>query len=116
LRTLLIDDLRVLDVDKICRTYEEGIFALGFDGPWDKLYLDHDLGDSYEDEEGIHRELTGYSVMCWLERNPEFLPTEIEFVTANPVGRQNMQRVYTKILETLDESWDYYSDIREEDD
>lgn len=98
IKTLLIDDQRSFAVDKICRTYEEGIAALSSE-KWDILYLDHDLGDSYEDENGIHRELSGYSIMCWLEEHPEHLPLEIEFVTANPVGRDRMALVRSKLYD-----------------
>ena len=98
LRTLLIDDIRNFNVDRVCRTYEDGINALKSE-KWDILYLDHDLGDSYEDSEGVHRELTGYSIMCWLEEHPEHLPGEIEFVTANPVGRDKMMAVRRKLYE-----------------
>jgi hypothetical protein len=61
-------------------------------GPWDVLYLDHDIS-SYEDG----REYTGYDVMCFLEANPHLLPREIRLVTANPAGRVRMQAVIEKL-------------------
>lgn len=92
MRTLLIDDLRNLDVTQTERKYFQGIMALQDDGPWDILYLDHDLASFYQ-----RGEMTGYNVMCWLEKNPQYLPKEIILVTSNPVGRQRMQQVIDKL-------------------
>ena len=86
MRTLLIDDIREFNVNRIARSYDDGVCALLQEGPWDVLYLDHDLGD--EDPAK-----TGYGIMCWFEQHPEYLPKKIEFVTGNQVGRVNMQRV-----------------------
>jgi len=92
---LLIDDLRkwedilylqTVDEYLISRSYKEGIKRLE-ESRWDVLYLDHDLGE----------DKTGYDVMCWLEEHPEFLPGDIFFVSANPVGRQRMQQVKEKL-------------------
>jgi hypothetical protein len=85
--TLLIDDQRNLPADRVARTYQEGIEALA-ERHWDVLYLDHDLGD-FSGVEG--RELTGYDIACWLERNPQHLPDRIEIVTSNPAGRRNIE-------------------------
>lgn len=92
MKTLLIDDIRNMDVTHIARTYNEGIQALIYDGPFDVLYLDHDLGCFDGDQEQ-----TGYTVMCWLEANPQYLPERIELVTANPVGRVRMEAVIQKL-------------------
>lgn len=105
MRVLLIDDLRDLDyvvgsylgkdtndlLGVVERTYDGGIAALK-NGPWDVLFLDHDLGDY---ENGVER--TGYNVVCFLEENPEFLPKKIILVTSNPVGRMKMQAVIDKL-------------------
>ena len=92
--TLLIDDQRNLPADRVARTYQEGIDALA-EQHWDLVYLDHDLGD-YSGAGG--REMTGYDIACWLERNPQHLPNRIEIVTNNPAGRRNielaLQRLY----------------------
>lgn len=93
LKTLLIDDVRDLPVDEIARTYWDGIEALEKRGPWDLLVLDHDLGNYSEDG----TELTGYDVVCWLEQNPQYLPKEIQLITANPVGRQRMRQVIERL-------------------
>lgn len=92
-RTLLIDDLRNLGADIIARNYWAGIDALTKMGPWDLLLLDHDLA-SYEND-GTER--TGYSIMCWLEQNPQYRPREIQFVTSNPVGRNKMEVVRKRL-------------------
>src|SRR5437899_1940719 len=49
-RVLVVDDIRGIDAPDgaevvIARTAEDGIEALGY-GPWDRVYLDHDLGDA----------------------------------------------------------------------
>lgn len=61
------------------------------------LSLDHDLGDPDAP--------TGYDIMEWIERSVEFdgfiLP-DINFHTANPTGRANMQAALDSILRRLD--------------
>jgi len=89
-RILLIDDIRTFTVDKIARTYDEGIAAQ--EEKWDRLLLDHDLGDFLDG-----RERTGYDIMCWLEEHPEHLPKEIIPVTDNPVGRKKILQVIRKL-------------------
>lgn len=79
-------------------TFDQGIFELTVGGPWDVLYLDHDLGDPDPDK-------TGYGIMKWLEakcneddvQREFFLPKKIVLVTSNPVGRKNMQVVIDKL-------------------
>lgn len=91
---LLIDDVRTMPVDKIVRTYDEGIQALQ-ENKWDIVWLDHDLG-CFKDG----KEYTGYTILCWLEENPRFLPKNIRLVTSNPVGRARMQMVIDKLYGT----------------
>jgi hypothetical protein len=86
---LLIDDFRDFYVDKICRTYDEGIAALSSE-VWDVLWLDHDLGPMSGDRHGGH-------VMDWLEEHPENLPGLIICVSSNPPGRQYIESVVKKI-------------------
>jgi len=86
---LLIDDFRDFYVDKICRTYDEGIKALS-EEPWDVLWLDHDLGPMSGGKSGGH-------VMDWLEEHPEHLPGFIVCVSDNPYGRQYIERVVKKL-------------------
>lgn len=90
MRTLLIDDMRNLIVDRTARTYDDGIHALTCEGPFDILYLDHDLG-----EEDPRK--TGMGIMNFLEANPEYKPGTIVLVTSNPVGRKQMQVVIDKL-------------------
>ena len=90
-KILLIDDMRTIPgVTRIARTFEDGLAALK-DGGWNKLLLDHDLGDESNPEK------TGYDIMCWLEANQCYLPGSIEIVSANPVGRKRMQVVIDKL-------------------
>jgi hypothetical protein len=79
-------------------TYDAGLFALKFHGPWDVLYLDHDLGES-----DPHK--TGYGIMNYLESiedvvKPLLLPKKIVLVTSNPVGRRQMQVVVDRLYPT----------------
>lgn len=105
MKVLLIDDIR--DIEMVMpnyrsysdftattvRNFQMGIIALKMHGPFDILFLDHDLASF--DENG--KEKTGYDIMCFLEENPEYLPGEISIVSSNPVGRRNMQVVIDKL-------------------
>jgi len=93
MRVLLIDDIRDLTATVVARNYFDGIDHLKDNGPWDLLLLDHDLA-SFDDN---GREKTGYDIMCFLEEFQEYLPKEIQLVTANPVGRDRMQKVIDKL-------------------
>ena len=80
---LVIDDERDFPFANMqARTYETGLQAL-IDFKWDKLYLDHDLGDA--------QGRTGYDIVKFLESNPDHRPGEVIIVTANPVGRKNIE-------------------------
>lgn len=89
MRHLLIDDFRDFHVDKIARTYLDGIEALKAE-KWDVLWLDHDLGPMSGDRHGAH-------IMDWLEEHPEHLPGMIICVSSNPPGRQYIERVVKRI-------------------
>lgn len=92
-RWLLIDDIRnIQGVDKVARTYEEGLSAILNEGPWDCIIFDHDLGDEQTPER------TGYDLMCVLERHPELIPNNIILVTQNPVGFKKMNILKNKLL------------------
>ena len=77
---LLIDDLRNTPSDFIARTPEAAKEALSRLKPiLTYAIFDHDLGECD----------TGYDVMKWaIEHN--CLPLNIQLVTSNPVGRDNM--------------------------
>jgi hypothetical protein len=94
MKTLLIDDMRDIEADIVCRNYFDGIQALiDNKGDIDLLYLDHDLA-SY-DTEG--NEVTGHDVMVWLELNPDYLPNRILCVSANPVGRNRIKQAIDRL-------------------
>ena len=104
-KILLIDDLRnggdpnlrgVKPTD-IARTYWDGWHSLAFDGPWDLLLLDHDLG-CFE-MSGLYgkREKTGYDILCLLERYTYFLPKDIKVITDNASARPKMEAVVRKL-------------------
>lgn len=92
MKTLMIDDQRTIKGAKIARTYKEGLDYLEFGGPWDILYLDHDLGD-FQNE----REYNGYHILCWLEEHPQHLPQKIITITANSSVREKMNLVIKKL-------------------
>lgn len=95
MRRLVIDDFRTFPDAFHARTYWEGILQLDEEGPWNTLYLDHDLGCFTT--EG--KELTGYDVLTFLEKCPEFIPDEIILVTANPVAKNRMLQALQKMQE-----------------
>lgn len=90
MKILLIDDMRNIKADRIARTFDDGIKALTNEGPWDLLYLDHDLGDPAPNK-------TGYDIMNFLEVNPGLIPGSIVCVSSNPVGRQKIGVVIEKL-------------------
>jgi hypothetical protein len=78
MKTILVDDFRNMDVDKICRNYQSGKLAIMQD-KYDVLYLDHDLGEYH----------TGYDFIKWCIRN-KCTPKKVYIVSSNPVGRDNI--------------------------
>ena len=95
-RSLLIDDQRTIYVDRVARTFVDGIKALTEEGPWDVLYLDHDLGE----------EKTGYDILTWLEQNMDKRPGKIVLVTSNIVGRDRMALALCSFY-TQKSLWEY---------
>ena len=90
-RILAIDDCREISfAEVLCRTYSSGIVALERLGPWDELFLDHDLGALRIDRNDNGRELTGHDVAKWLVANPNHRPAKINVVTGNPSGLVNI--------------------------
>lgn len=81
---LLIDDERDLQCDVIARTAEAGKKMLAIGG-WEVLCLDHDLGDT-------ENNVTGYDICKWAIAN-DYLPNEVQLVTSNPVGRENIAKI-----------------------
>lgn len=97
-RVLAIDDCRELGfADVLCRTVNDGIFALKHMGPWDELHLDHDMGRIEQQYTETGRVLNGHDVLCFLEEFPEYTPKKIIIVTANPSARPKMELVAKKL-------------------
>lgn len=107
-RRLLIDDERSetdlyqqghtrCRLTLIARNYWEGLHQLISNGPWDLLYLDHDLSSFDEN----NKEFTGYSIMCFLEENIEYLPSEIICVSSNPAGKKRIEQTIEAIKRRL---------------
>jgi hypothetical protein len=97
MRNLLIDDMRdpkdFPNITRVARDYAQAIDALQNDGPWDMVWFDHDLGEGWQ--VGF---ATGYDVMCWLEKNPQFIPKHISLCTQNAVGREKMKILGCRLL------------------
>src|SRR5579863_767583 len=104
MKSILIDDLRSIEADVVCRTFETGIHALRTLGPFGVLFLDHDLGELDDNYQDAFMEIdetryvkNGYGIMCFLENHPELLPIKIEVVSSNPVGRAKIQAAIDKL-------------------
>lgn len=93
MKILLIDDKRNLEGARIARNFADGIAALQ-EECFDILYLDHDLGDF--SGPAHNPELTGYTVACWLEANPEHLPKQLVLVSDNTVGQNKIRLALEK--------------------
>lgn len=67
-----------------------------------ELSLDHDLNLAHYANQDLHEE-TGYDVLLWIEEqiavhnNLSILPAKIHLHTANPSGRERMQRCLKSI-------------------
>jgi hypothetical protein len=75
---LLIDDTRDLYCDAIARTPEAAKELLAHI-TWECICFDHDLGTKE----------SGYDIMKWMFIRMIY-PNQIQLVTSNPVGRDNM--------------------------
>lgn len=75
-------------------------------GPFDALFLDHDLCavKAQHDERG--NELTGYTVLTFLEEHPEFLPQEIHLLTNNGSGRTKMVLALDHMMDRRGGHWE----------
>lgn len=92
--TIVVDDLRDIEGDIVCRTFDEAKYMVRFHiGLFDRLYLDHDLGHS---DPGCN----GYKIISlmeeWCYDRSDLWPREVYVVTSNPSGRQNIERVLKK--------------------
>lgn len=84
---ILIDDIRMMNVDIIARNYDSGLSILNkFNHLIDTLYIDHDLGSEDPNE-------TGYTLISDLIQSDfKKHPDTIIIVSSNPVGRDNIAR------------------------
>lgn len=81
--TLLIDDLRTLNVDVIVRTVKEGLEHLK-SCEVTHLYLDNDLGED--------QSMEGIDILKWA-RDHGCVPPNVTIVSANPIARKRMEDV-----------------------
>lgn len=97
IKNILIDDIRepgTCGIPKdafVCRNPREGMYYLEIE-QWDNLYLDHDLGCFHNG-----KEITGMTVLNWLEENPAFRPTRIHIVTSNAAVLQKMKKIVERM-------------------
>lgn len=67
---LFVDDNRAAPIGwVVARNYDEAIRML--EANWDRLTavaLDHDIASFRVDSDGNSQELTGYTIMCWIEQ------------------------------------------------
>jgi hypothetical protein len=110
--------------DVVCRNPLEGIAALIHLGPFDELYLDHDMGNDLPIEVSTYDicqeggkitqysfgrinpstprvpfgqyESNGYGVLCFLEENVIFMPKSIILVTDNSSAMVKMMAMLKK--------------------
>lgn len=77
LQRLWVDDLRPAPSGWIhVISSADALLALAYNGPWNEMSLDHDLGGDD----------TARSVVLWLCENPEHWPDEVHVHSQNPVG------------------------------
>jgi hypothetical protein len=84
---IYLDDIRQAPEGWVRAYWPNEVIALLAQGGVTEVSLDHDLGD---DQQG-----TGYAVICWIEEavvTRGFVPPNIAIHSANPVGRERMQR------------------------
>lgn len=105
-RVLLIDDTRdetsdevYTRLDVIARNHWEGMKQLMNNGPWNVLFLDHDLNSF---DLGTSKEYTGYDIACALEKwahenDWALIPKEIYCVSSNPEGRKRINMALKNI-------------------
>lgn len=79
-KILLVDDFRFLPDCDIARSGEDALRVINTE-KYDVIIMDHDLGEG----------MTGYEMVNKaLEEG--ILPPRVQFITNNPVGRENMIR------------------------
>jgi hypothetical protein len=87
--SLLIDDLRRMEVDCTVRTFDQGMKMLELGG-WGTLYIDHDLGENEDNLNGYA--LINYLIDLDMAAGENRTADKIVIVSSNPVGRENIER------------------------
>lgn len=104
-KILLIDDERNMGIPFVARTFDAGMFMLQHAGPWEKLWLDNDMGCGYG-KEGRH-------ILNWIEEqvatgHAEVKPARLFIVTMNSSARQEMEVTASRIYKEKDEFGFYH--------
>ena len=94
------DDKEPKDSVLIARTYTMAIQALSLLGPWDEVYLDHDLGSV--------NGKTGYDVILWLEERAllyrfDLIPKKLICISSNPAGAKRINEGWESIQKLIAE-------------
>jgi Cyclic-phosphate processing Receiver domain len=65
-----------------------------------EISFDHDIASN----DYFGNEITGYTCLCWIEKiaynDPAFRVPKMHVHSANPVGRQRMQKLIDRLKET----------------
>ena len=100
MRILVLDDsdrrlisfkYKLVGATLICTwTTKDCIENLKNNGPWDFVFLDHDLDGKTYVPSGLG---TGYEVAEWISKNPDKKPTNIIFHTLNDIAAPKMLKL-----------------------
>jgi hypothetical protein len=100
LTKLIIDDLRILNLPgdvRYARNLKDAFTALASDEKWEEIYLDHDLGLSWTENDEIE---DIWPVVDYFQERLAENPIktgQIFIITSNPVGRQRMKLAFDKM-------------------
>jgi len=98
---------------KITKDTKECIELLKSDGPWDYIFLDHDLSNIYEKP----GDGTGYEVAKFIADHPEVCPRRILIHTMNNIGAAAMLNVLGDVnIKATYILWEKLIGLNKEDD
>ena len=90
---LITNEEKDIAADLVVNSYEEGRRVLLDEGPWDVLYIDYQLEDSFIPPR------TGLTILQDLKEFPENIPRKIELVSTDPWHNSMMRKEIDKLME-----------------